>query len=105
MPVLVSQLAEFIQRIPAYISRLQFIVTDFDPSWLSRTLGVEPSGLREGLSGLLTQAAGFLTGLFQSAWNSGRALLDIAGLFRDHACGCLLHAARLGPHGGGASTA
>ena len=81
VPVLVSQLAEFIQRIPAYISRLQFIVTDFDPSWLSRTLGVEPSGLREGLSGLLTQAAGFLTGLFQSAWNSGRALLDIAGLF------------------------
>ena len=40
--------AEFIQRIPAYISRLQFIVTDFDPSWLSRTLGVETSGLRGG---------------------------------------------------------
>jgi predicted PurR-regulated permease PerM len=56
-------------------------VTDFDPDWLSRTLGVEPSSLREGLSGLLTQAAGFLTGLFQSLWNSGRALIDIAGLF------------------------
>ncbi len=81
VPILVSQLAEFIQRIPSYVARLQFIVTDFDPSWLSRTLGVEPSGLREGLSGLLTQAAGFLTGLFQSAWNSGRALIDIAGLF------------------------
>lgn len=81
VPILVSQLAEFITRIPAYVTRLQFIVTDFDPEWLSRTLGVEPSSLREGLSGLLTQAAGFLTGLFQSLWNSGRALIDIAGLF------------------------
>ena len=81
VPILVSQLAEFITRIPHYVTRLQFIVTDFDPDWLSRTLGVEPSSLREGLSGLLTQAAGFLTTLFQSLWNSGRALIDIAGLF------------------------
>lgn len=81
VPILVSQLAEFITRIPSYVTRLQFIVTDFDPEWLSRTLGVEPSSLREGLSGLLTQAAGFLTALFQSLWNSGRALIDIAGLF------------------------
>jgi predicted PurR-regulated permease PerM len=81
IPVLVSQLAEFINRIPSYVARLQFIVTDFDPHWLSERIGVEPASLREGLSGLLTQAAGFLTGLFQSLWSSGRALIDIAGLF------------------------
>jgi predicted PurR-regulated permease PerM len=81
IPILVTQLAEFIHRIPAYVARLQFIVTDFDPNWLSRTIGVDPSSLREGLTGLLTQAAGFLTGLFQGVWSSGRALIDIAGLF------------------------
>lgn len=81
IPILASQLAEFISRIPSYVARLQLIFTDFDPNWLTQTIGVEPAGLREGLSGLLTQAAGFLTGLFQSVWNSGRALIDIAGLF------------------------
>jgi predicted PurR-regulated permease PerM len=81
IPILASQLAEFINRIPAYVARLQLIVTNFDPNWISQAIGVDPGSLREGLSGLLTQAAGFLTGLFHSIWSSGRALIDIAGLF------------------------
>lgn len=81
VPVLASQLADFIGRLPDYLSRLQGLVTSFDPEWLSQTLGVDPAALREGLNSLLTQGTGFLTGLFASIWSSGKTLIDLAGLF------------------------
>jgi predicted PurR-regulated permease PerM len=81
IPVLAAQLADFLARIPDYIARLQGLITSFDPGWLEENVGVDPNALREGLSSLLAQGAGFLTALFQSIWNSGRTLIDIAGLF------------------------
>lgn len=81
VPVLATQLADFIGRLPDYLSRLQGLVTSFDPEWLSQTLGVDPAALREGLNSLLTQGTGFLTGLFASIWSSGKTLIDLAGLF------------------------
>lgn len=81
VPVLAAQLSGLIERLPGYISQLQGLLTSLDPGWLERTLGMDSSGLREGLNTLLTQGAGFLTTLFQSIWNSGKALIDIASLF------------------------
>jgi predicted PurR-regulated permease PerM len=81
IPVLATQLADFLGRLPDYLSRLQALITSFDPDWLSATLGVDPASLREGLNSLLTQGTGFLTTLFASLWSSGKTLLDLAGLF------------------------
>ena len=81
IPVLATQLADFIGRVPDYLSRLQTLITSFDPEWLSQTLGVDPASLRDGLNSLLTQGAGFMTGLFASIWSSGKTLIDLAGLF------------------------
>jgi predicted PurR-regulated permease PerM len=81
IPILASQLFEFIERIPGYVTSLQQLVSGLDPGWLRDTIGVDPSGLRDGLGGLLSQGAGFISGLFVSIWSSGRALIDIAGLF------------------------
>lgn len=81
IPVLATQLADLISRLPDYIARLQQFVTSFDPEWLERVSGMDLESLRSGINSLLTQGAGFLTTLFQSVWNSGRALVDIAGLF------------------------
>jgi predicted PurR-regulated permease PerM len=81
IPVLATQLAEFISRLPDYLSRLQDAITSFDPGWLSETIGVDPSGLRDGLNSLLSESAGFLTTLLQSVWSSGRAIVDVAALF------------------------
>ncbi len=81
VPVLATQLSGLIERLPSYISALQSIVTGFDPEWLKNVIGADPQGIREALNSLLTQGAGFLTTLFQSVWNSGKALIDIAGLF------------------------
>lgn len=81
IPVLATQLADFISRMPDYLSRLQGLITSFDPEWLSQTLGVDPASLRDGLNSLITQGAGFLSTLFASIWSSGKTLIDLAGLF------------------------
>src|SRR5690606_10300858 len=78
---LASQLNDFIARIPGYFSELQEVLTRFDPHWLREVLGVDSDNIRGGLQTLLQQGAGFLTTLLQSLWNSGKALIDIAGLF------------------------
>jgi predicted PurR-regulated permease PerM len=81
IPVLASQLADFVGRLPDYLSRLQALVTGIDAEWLSQRLGVDPASLRDGLNSLLTQAGGFLSGVFSSILSSGKTLIDIAGLF------------------------
>ncbi len=81
LPVLATQASDFIERLPDYLTQFQALIGNFDPAWLKEVIGVDSVGLREGLSTLLQQGAGFLTTLFQSVWNSGKALVDIAGLF------------------------
>ncbi|PHP68212.1 AI-2E family transporter [Zhengella mangrovi] len=81
VPVLATQLAGFIERLPQLVSSLQNLLGSFDAQWLKRVLGTDPQGIRDGVNTLLTQGAGFLSTLAQSIWSSGKALVDIAGLF------------------------
>ncbi|MBA3447130.1 MAG: AI-2E family transporter [Pseudaminobacter sp.] len=81
IPVLASQLADFLVKLPDYLSRLQALITSFDPNWLERRFGVDADSLREGLNSLLTSGMGFMTTVFQSIWSSGMAIFSIAGLF------------------------
>jgi len=80
VPILATQFAGFAANLPGYLATLQALVTEFDPGWLERTIGVDAQSLREALSGLISQGAGFLTGLFQSLWTSGLAIINIGGL-------------------------
>jgi len=80
VPILATQFAGFAANLPAYLATLQALITEFDPGWLERTIGVDAQSLREALSGLISQGAGFMTGLFQSLWTSGLAIINIGGL-------------------------
>ena len=80
VPILATQFAGFAANLPAYLATLQSLITEFDPGWLERTIGVDAQSLREALSGLISQGAGFMTGLFQSLWTSGLAIINIGGL-------------------------
>ncbi len=81
IPVLATQLADFISKLPDYISQLQALLANENSSWLKRYIGIDSSVIQENLSTLLQQGAGFLSTLLQSLWNSGKSLIDIAGLF------------------------
>lgn len=81
IPLLASQLTDFIAKLPEYLTQLQGLITSFDPQWIEQRFGVDAEGLREGLNSLLTSGFGFLTTVFQSIWSSGVALFSIASLF------------------------
>ena len=81
VPVLASQMAGFAAKLPEDLTRLQTLVTSFDPKWLEQKFGVDAAGLREGLNSALTSGLGLLTTVFQSLWNSGKALVSVVSLF------------------------
>ncbi|TPF76303.1 AI-2E family transporter [Brucella gallinifaecis] len=81
IPILATQLADFISKLPDYISQLQALLANENSQWLKHYIGIDSSVIQENLSALLQQGAGFLSTLLQSLWNSGKSLIDIAGLF------------------------
>lgn len=81
IPVLATQMADFAGKLPEYLTRLQALITSFDPQWLKQKFGVDAAGLREGLNSLLTSGFGLLTTVFTSIWSSGVALVSIVSLF------------------------
>ena len=81
VPVLASQMADFAAKLPEYLTRLQQLITSYDPQWLKQRFGVDANGLREGLNSLLTSGFGLLTTVFTSIWSSGVALVSVISLF------------------------
>lgn len=80
IPVLVSQLNEFIQHIPGYITDLQSFIATSNAAWLPEWLNGQVGTMKENFSKLLAEGAGFVGTLFAQIWNSGKALVDIASL-------------------------
>jgi predicted PurR-regulated permease PerM len=83
VPVLASQLVEFIDRLPSYLARIRELAAalPIDAGWLNGLLDLESGQLPAGVDQLLAQSASFLSGIAQGIWSSGMALLNIVGLF------------------------
>jgi predicted PurR-regulated permease PerM len=79
-PIIASQLADFIARIPEYFTRLRNLLTSFDIEWLSSRVGIEPQGLEEGINSIFSSGSGMVSDLLASLWSGGRALVDVVGL-------------------------
>ncbi|OAP40547.1 hypothetical protein AU381_01145 [Sinorhizobium glycinis] len=82
IPLIFTQAADFIQKMPGYVARLQAFVADTTqstlvPDWLEAQM----AAIKQNSAKLLEQGAAFLGTLFQQLWNSGMALLDILSLF------------------------
>ncbi|GEO84580.1 MULTISPECIES: AI-2E family transporter [Alphaproteobacteria] len=80
IPVLASQLNEFIQHIPGYVTQLQAYITTSNAAWLPGWLSTQTDTLKENFSKYLSEGVGFLGTLLAQIWNSGKALIDIASL-------------------------
>ena len=81
IPVLVEQTAQFIERLPDYVARLQAVFLASEDSWLRRFIGEPSVAIEENLRTVLAQGAGFLSTLLASIWSGGRALVDVLSLF------------------------
>jgi predicted PurR-regulated permease PerM len=80
VPVLATQLTDFIAKLPGYITQLQAFIAQQNAPWLRRFLGNDSSVIQDNLSALLQQGTGFVSTLIQSLWNSGKALINITAL-------------------------
>ena len=52
IPVLATQLADFLAKLPEYLAQLQTLITSFNPEWLERRFGLDADSLRELDAGL-----------------------------------------------------
>ncbi|WP_075290359.1 AI-2E family transporter [Pararhizobium arenae] len=80
IPIIASQAADFIEKVPGYTSRLQEVLLDANsrlvPDWVAGQMG----SIKQNAMKILEQGAGFVVTLFQQIWSSGVALLDILSL-------------------------
>ncbi|RKE85299.1 MULTISPECIES: AI-2E family transporter [Rhizobium] len=80
IPVLASQLNDFIQRVPEYVSQLQSFIATSNASWLPDWVDGQMETIRQNFSRYLSEGVGFIGTLIEQIWNSGKALLDIVSL-------------------------
>jgi predicted PurR-regulated permease PerM len=80
LPVIVRELAYFIENFPLYLRRLHTLATDPGHPWLSKLIG-EGLGEAERSVGELTAfASSWLVTFLSSIWTGGRALISILSL-------------------------
>lgn len=80
LPVLGTQVAEFLERLPDYVARLQALINGLDFNWLDRFRNDDGSFLKENSSELIKQGAGWIGTVIKQVWASGKALLGIFSL-------------------------
>ena len=81
IPLIASQAADFIEKMPGYISKLQELVTSAQSSVSPDWINAQMTQIKANSAKILEQGAGFLATLFQQLWNSGMALINIISLF------------------------
>jgi len=81
VPLLVNQLAGFIDKIPTYAQQLQALMQAFLQTRFGQMLQVDSGQLSSSMGTLMSEGAGWLSALLKSLWSGGSALVDLAALF------------------------
>ena len=80
VPIIISELAYFIESFPQYLRWLQSLTTDPTRPWLSKLVGEGLSEAERSLGELTTLASSWLGTFLRSIWSGGRALISIFSL-------------------------
>ena len=78
VPLLAEQLASFIDNVPAYVHRLEGLVTVHP--WLKSILGTTADGSEKSVTALVSKSIGYLTDALPTLWTKGAALLSLFSL-------------------------
>jgi predicted PurR-regulated permease PerM len=78
-PILSGQLSSFIESVPAYVTRLQALLSDPGRPWIQKLLGAGFNA-DKSIGDLVTQGVGWLTSFLHSLWSGGRALVSVFSL-------------------------
>ncbi len=80
VPVIGEQLSSFIERLPGYVTRLQELVAKGNQTWLGKLIDERLPDATKSVSGLMSQAAGWLAAFLKSLWSGGKALVSLMSL-------------------------
>ncbi len=81
VPILLTQLVDFLQQLPSYVERLQTLLGPWLDSDWARYLGINAQNLRASLTGFFTNGAAIVQTVITSLLTGGRTVIDIASLF------------------------
>src|SRR6201993_335011 len=79
-PVVVRELANFIDNFPLYIKRVRELATDPNRPWLSKLVGEGLAYAEQSVGELSTMATAWLRDFLRSVWTGGRALISVFSL-------------------------
>jgi predicted PurR-regulated permease PerM len=80
VPILAAQLADFIDKLPGYVTHLQGLVTDPNRAWLRRIVGEGLADASKSTGDLVRQSMGWLGTFLRSLWSGGQALISFFSL-------------------------
>ena len=80
VPVLITQLVDFLQQLPNYVGRLQTLLGPWLDSEWARYLGIDAQHLRNSLTSFFANGAGIVQTVVNSLLTGGRTVIDIASL-------------------------
>ena len=79
-PIIVRELAYFIENLPRYLQQLQAFANNPDHPWLNKIVGEGIGAAEKSLGELTTLAAGWSAAFLHSVWTGGQALLSVFSL-------------------------
>jgi predicted PurR-regulated permease PerM len=75
------QLGDFVDDLPGYVTKLQSLLSDPSRPWLAKLFGGNLSeDPAKSVSGVVTQASGFIGAFLGSLWSGGRAVFSVLSL-------------------------
>jgi predicted PurR-regulated permease PerM len=78
VPILAGQTAALIAGIPAYVTRLQTLLSDSGSPWLRQLFNEGAAG--KTMTELVTQGSGYIATLISSLWAGGKALASFVSV-------------------------
>jgi predicted PurR-regulated permease PerM len=80
VPIVAGQLASFIDKVPAYVTRLHSLATDPERPWLRKIIGESLVDTGKSTGDLVKEGMGWLATFVASLWSGGQALVSIMSL-------------------------
>ena len=79
-PIIVDEVAYFVDSVPLYLKQLRGLATDQSRPWLSKIIGEGLRQAEQSFGELTTLATGWLADFLRSVWSGGRALISVFSL-------------------------
>lgn len=80
VPILISQFAGFVEKLPGYVTALQDLLAHANEGWLGQAIGERMPEIQRQLGALVGQGASFVGRFAGSLWSGGQAVLSILGV-------------------------